>query len=103
LEVRRTAFLRGVRLWTDPSGTLRAAGEVAGTADGPLDLYLVVGRSTAAYATVLPAAEGQPFELVADKLSGGCGTGAVPVKVELVGGSIVWYGVGQEIVLERGG
>jgi hypothetical protein len=100
LEVRCTAFLRGVRLWADRAGTLHAAGAVTGTADSPLDLYLVVDRSTAAYTTVVPAAEGQPFELVADKLSG---TGAVPVKVELVSGATVWYRVDQEIVFEAGG
>jgi hypothetical protein len=103
LEVRRTAFLQGVRFWADPAGTLHAAGEVTGTADGPLDLYLVVDRSTAAYATIEPAPEGQPFELVADTLSGGPGTGPVPVKVELVSGATVWYRVGQEFVFQPGG
>jgi hypothetical protein len=100
LEVRCTAFLRGVRLWTDPAGTLHAAGEVVGTADGPLDLYLVVDRSTAAYTTILPTAGGQPFELAADTLSGGPGAGTVPVKVELVSGATVWYRVDQGFVFE---
>jgi hypothetical protein len=103
LEVRCTAFLRGVHFWTDRDGTLHAAGEVVGTADSTLDLYLVMDRSTAAYTTVLPVAEGQPFELVADKLSGEPRAGAMPIKVELVGGATVWYRVEQEIMFERGG
>jgi hypothetical protein len=107
LEVRCTAFLRGVRLWAAPAGgcfDLHAAGEVVGTAERPLDLYVVLDRSTAAYAAVTAAPEGRPFHLVAAKLGkegGPAGTGGpartAVVKVDLVNGASVWYTVEQEL------
>src|SRR5262249_18475999 len=45
LEIRRTAYLRSVRLWATRSGEaadLHVAGEVVGTCDGSLDLYLLL-------------------------------------------------------------
>jgi hypothetical protein len=101
LEVRCTAYLRGVRLWAEAEGDgfrAHAAGEVVGAAERPLDLYLVVGRSTAAYTSVTAAGEGRPFHLVSDKLGGteGPAQGAGPgggadAKVDLVNGATVWY------------
>jgi hypothetical protein len=104
LEVRCTAYLRGVRVWAEPDGDgwrAHAAGAVVGSAERPLDLYLVVGRSTAAYASVTAAAEGRPFHLVGDKLggtaqAGGSGGGA-GAKVDLVNGAAVWYTVGRPL------
>jgi hypothetical protein len=110
LEVRCTAFLRGVRLWTTPAGELfdlHAAGEVVGTAQRPLDLYVVLDRSTAAYAAVTAAPEGRPFHLTAAKLgkAGGQAAAGGPartavVKVDLVNGATVWYTVEQELAFE---
>jgi hypothetical protein len=103
LEVRCTAFLRGVRLWTAAAQgaiDLHACGEVVGSSDRPLDLYLVVGRSTAAYAAVAPAPEGRPFHLTAERLDRGRGGERVAVKVDLVNGATVWYGVEREVVLD---
>jgi len=85
LEVRCTAYLRGVRVWATAEG-LHAAGEVVGTAERPLDLYVLRGRSTVAQATVEAAAGGRPFEVVARGESGCEG-----VRVELVNGATVWY------------
>jgi hypothetical protein len=86
LEVRCTAFLRAVRVWTE-SGGLHAAGEVVGTADRPLDLYVIRGRSTVAYTTVEAAPAGRTFHLVAEGVS----TDEAGVRVELVNGATVWY------------
>jgi hypothetical protein len=86
LEVRCAAYLRDVQAWSE-GGILHATGEVIGTAERPLDLYLIRERSTVAYTTVEAAPEGRPFDLVAegvpDKASG--------VRVELVNGATVWY------------
>jgi hypothetical protein len=92
LEVRCTAFLRGVRFWAE-GDELHVAGEVAGTAGGPLDLYLLCGRATVAYASVAPAAEGRPFHLSAAGARPGEDGGA---QVDLVSGPIVWYTVRWE-------
>src|SRR5262249_25949757 len=87
LEVRCTAYLRGVRVWME-QGMLHAAGKVVGTAERPLELYLVQDRSTAAYATTKATPEGMPFQLTGE----GAGQGAPQsVRVELVNGAIVWY------------
>src|SRR5262249_16304202 len=44
LEVRRTAFLRNLRVTA--SDGLHVSGEVAGTAEGPLELYVICERRT---------------------------------------------------------
>jgi hypothetical protein len=111
LEVRCTAYLRGVRLWAEAEGDgwrAHAAGEVVGAAERPLDLYLVVGRSTAAYASVSAAAEGRPFHLTSDKLGGTEATAqpaeggdGVDAQVDLVNGAAVWYTIARRLVLRR--
>jgi hypothetical protein len=83
LEVRATAFLRGVTVRRE-AGRLVAAGEVAGHADGLLELYLIVDRRPAGYATVTA---GSPFELTADE-EGGPARAAV---VEMVRGAVPWF------------
>jgi hypothetical protein len=113
LEVRCTAYLRGVRLWAEADGDgfrAHAAGEVVGAAERPLDLYLVVGRSTAAYASVTAAAEGRPFHLVSDKLgetgvaAQGAGAGGIAdAQVDLVNGATVWYTSRQGLALRAPG
>ncbi len=85
MEVRRTAFLRGVRA-TAGGGRLRVAGAVVGSAGRPLELYVLLDGHTVHYATVEPSAEGRPFEVVAE------GAGK-EVRVELVDGGSVWYAV----------
>jgi hypothetical protein len=89
LEVRCTAFLRGARAWISGEGRpdLHAAGEVVGTAERPLDLYVIRDRTTVAYTTVEATPEGRPFHLVAEGL---CDKEAA-VRVELVNGATVWY------------
>jgi hypothetical protein len=83
LEVRRTAYLRGVHATTD-SGRVRVGGEVVGSAGRPLELYVLLDGHTVHYATIEPTATGRAFEAIAD------GSGK-QVRVELVDGGCVWY------------
>jgi hypothetical protein len=91
LEVRRTAYLRHVRAFVE-GGRLRVAGEVVGCSDRPLDLYLLLDGSTAAYVTVEPHPDGRPFGIGPEV------AGASPrrVRVELIDGGSVWYAVEPE-------
>jgi hypothetical protein len=95
LEVRRTAFLRGVRAWQAASSQcpqLHVAGEVAGFSERPLELYALLGGRTVAYGTSDAVPEGRPFQLVSEPL---CDTAHPPVavRVDLVDGAVVWYAV----------
>ncbi|HEX5271424.1 MAG TPA: hypothetical protein VFW33_13090 [Gemmataceae bacterium] len=85
LEVRRTAFLRGVRV-TVEGGRLRVAGSVVGSAARPLEVYVLLDGRTVHYATVEASEEGRAFEALAE------GSGR-SVRVELVDGATVWYAV----------
>jgi hypothetical protein len=87
LEIRRTAFLCGVRAWADAAG-LHVAGEVVGTSERPLDLYVLLDGANVAYTTVGPVQAGQPFQLTAEGAREGCS-----VRVELVDAATVWYTV----------
>lgn len=99
LEVRCTAYLRGVRLWAEED-TLHAVGQVVGTAGGPLELYLLLDRSTVAYATITPSAAGAPFHLTGGNL--GEGEKVRRGKVDLVNGAVVWHTVEREVRLGSG-
>lgn len=86
LIVRRTAYLRALRVWAEGAAVF-ASGEVVGRAEGPLDLYLVADRRTRAYLSVSATDEGARFEL-----SGECESGPPhSAKVELVQGAVAWY------------
>ncbi len=85
MEVRRTAFLRGVRAESD-GGRARVRGEVVGGAGRPLELYVLLDGRTVHYGMVEASAAGRAFEVVAD------GSGK-EVRVELVDGACVWYAV----------
>jgi hypothetical protein len=96
LLVRRTAYLRDVRVRAE-GAVVSATGEVVGRADGPLDLYLVAGRRTAAYASVGATDEGAPFAL-----SGECEEGPPDsAKVELVRGAQAWYTVEVDLAARQ--
>jgi hypothetical protein len=110
LEIRCTAFLRELRCTATQHGErveLRVGGAVVGEAERPLELYVVVDRSTAAYQVVTPADEGQPFEILVPDLpvelwrqvEGGA-MGPM-VKVDLVNGAVVWYTSEAEVRLEK--
>lgn len=86
LEVRATAWLRRLALRREGDG-LVATGEAIGAAPGPLDLYLVAGRRTAAYLSIIPTPEGTPFRLAGTPEPGEDG----PAKVELAWGGVLWH------------
>lgn len=89
LEIRRTAFLRGVSIHAS-GGWLHVEGEVAGSAERPLELYVIVGRSTAIYATI---DAGKHFALSSETLTD---HGTQSIRVDLVDGATVWYTLERE-------
>jgi hypothetical protein len=101
MEIRCTAFLQQVRLWatfTAESPDLHVAGEVVGTCDGPLELYVLLDMATVAYSILEPAPVGRPFHVVAEGLErdrwqsrGEGAAGLHEVRIELVHGATVWY------------
>jgi hypothetical protein len=109
LEVRCTAFLRDLRSYailTDDRVELRVSGQVAGMADRPLEVYLLLDRSVVGYQVVTAAAEGQPFEIVVPEVplakwaSSEGRVPSLPVQVDLVNGAVVWYTSRGEVKVE---
>jgi Glycosyl hydrolases family 2, sugar binding domain len=97
LEIRRTAFLRGVEVELhDQAGAveLQVKGEIAGTSARPLEIYVVAGRSTIAYSEV---EAGRSFLLVSERFSQERWQQASQVSVELVEGATVWYRLERSI------
>jgi hypothetical protein len=86
LEVRRTAFLRNVQVLA--ADGLQVGGEVAGQAEGPLELYVICDRRTVAYATV---EAGKPFQVSAGVAGLEDSTHPTEIRVDLVQGAAVWY------------
>jgi hypothetical protein len=107
LEVRCHAFLRALGLWSSFRGEtarLQVAGEVVGSSKLPLELYVVLDRSTIAYVPVAAATAGQPFNLVSDALSPQqTNTSQSPhrVRIDLVCGGVLWYSFEQEFDFEE--
>jgi hypothetical protein len=102
LEIRRTAFLRGLKGWLkgEEGGTrLYVTGEVVGTSDRPLELYALLGQRTVLYAKVDAAPEGRPFHLISDALgpcssdADGSRAGSLPrhIRIDLIDGGVIWY------------
>jgi hypothetical protein len=103
LEVRCTAYLRGVRIWADPSkdpARLHLAGELIGTCERPLELYMLLDRSTVLYSTLEAVPEGRTFECNTETLTLGS-TREHEVRVELVNGAVVWYAIDQTLEIAR--
>jgi hypothetical protein len=91
LEVRATAYLRHVLARSERVGhksSLQVTGEVAGSADRPLDLYVLVDGATRHYSTISPSPEGMPFCVLLEE-EGLPDESAV--RVELVNGGVLWY------------
>jgi hypothetical protein len=109
LEVRRTAYLQGMRLWATYAGQtaqLHVAGAVAGTSEQSLEVYVILNGSTIAYTTV---AAGGPFHLVSEELPPECwqATGeGLPephqVRIDLVEGASLWYTVELRFAFQQG-
>jgi hypothetical protein len=91
LEIRCTAFVRGVRIWTETSADhsrLHAAGEVIGHAEQPLEVYLLENNRTVGYASVVA---GQPFEVISESRGAESRTSGGSIRVDLVCGAVIWY------------
>jgi len=101
MQIRRTAFLRSVSVRVERSADvtrLHISSEVAGTAERPLELYVVLDRSTVAYAVAEAAPEGRMFTLSSEDLPPErCQAGPHVVRVDLVDGANVWYTVEQAL------
>jgi Glycosyl hydrolases family 2, sugar binding domain len=104
LQIRRTAFLRAVCAWADPMGMLQVSGEVVGTAERPLDLYVLLDGVNVAYITVEAAPTGKPFQVTAvapdaERLASGYQgpERTHEVRIELVDAATVWYRVEQQV------
>jgi hypothetical protein len=102
LEVRCSAYLRGVRFWADATGDqaiLHAAGELLGTCERPLELYVLLDGSTVAYRVLEADATGRAFQLDSEQLGP---ERQQPrdnpphvVRVDLVNGASIWWTVEQ--------
>jgi hypothetical protein len=97
LEVRRTAFLRNLRV--SVADGLHVRGEVAGQADEPLELYVICDRRTAAYAAV---EAGKPFQVSAGLVGLENSTQPTEIRVDLVQGAEVWYREERQLDLAGG-
>ena len=96
LEVRRTAWLRGVQVVCEQEGgrmRLRVSGEVVGSAERPLELYVILDRSNVAYGLAKASVEGTAFSLASEELAAErCEpAGTHGVRVDLVDGATSWY------------
>jgi hypothetical protein len=93
LEVRCTAFLRGVRAWwaaADGRVTLHTAGELVGSCDGPLELYAQAGRVNVLYAPLTADGGVRPWHLSTADVPPAA-LGAAVLKLELVRTAVEWY------------
>jgi hypothetical protein len=100
LEVRCSAFLRGVRAWPEIAAEtvrLHIQGEVVGTCDRPLELYVLLDRSTIAYRTIQPAVGGQAFDTLYEEKAADWrdrfrrSGNDHEVRIDLVNGAVIWY------------
>jgi len=89
LEIRCNAWLRNVTV--ERQGELLVmSGEAVGRANGPLDLYAILGRATAIQATIAPTESGTLFNLMSAPLSP-VEMRETKVRVELVAGAVAWH------------
>jgi hypothetical protein len=84
LEIRRRAWLSDVRTAPADGGRLCVSGEILGEADGPMDVYILAGGHSVGYRS---CAAGHKFEIVTDEPVDAAGE----MRVEMVGGAVVWY------------
>jgi hypothetical protein len=109
LEVRCAAFLSGVRcagFVRRDRVTLHVTGQVVGTADRPLETYVLMNGATVGYQAVNPCPEGQPFEILISDIkmenrdSSGEPLLRAAVQVDLVNGAVVWYTCEVPVMVE---
>jgi hypothetical protein len=105
LEIRCTAFLRGVQVRLVSVGGdrfLEVSGSVVGTADRPQELYAVYRRYNVLYARLVAFPRGQPFQFRSEPLPAAGPTGEdttepPAVQIDLVNGAAVWYRISKEL------
>lgn len=107
LEVRRPAFLRGVRFRPsveDGLGRLEVSGQVLGTSSRPLEVRLTLDGQPLGVAVVPFHVEEHAFRLEASKLevqwndAGGDSTAQLYLaRAELLSGSSSWYVVDEQV------
>ena len=91
LEIRRSAFLRAVQASVAGAGespSLHVTGEVVGTCERALELYVLVEGRTISYTTVEASPNGKRFEVRAECPKG---TPELAARVDLVDGAVIWY------------
>jgi hypothetical protein len=98
MEIRCLAWLKEVRarlVREHECIHLEVEGSLIGSAERPLDLYAVLGRSPVAYLQVEPRKTGERFLLRSAPLEQEAFALAkeVPVRVELVNGASAWFTV----------
>jgi hypothetical protein len=89
LEIRATAFLRGVS-FERKAMQLIARGQVVGESARTLELYLFAGGRFLTYDRIEPSTSGQPF-VISGQLEGEPTSEPVSVRVELVDTAVIWY------------
>lgn len=78
LEIRRTAWLTNLTKRVE-GDRIHVSGEVTGTCDGPLDLYLLCAGATVHHQMIKP---GESFDVSATHPQ---------TRIELIQGATVWY------------
>lgn len=103
LEVRCLAYLRAVRAWSTLTGDaaqVHVGGELIGTSDRPLELYILLDGRNLIYATLEPDPCGRAFQVASELLpAADWKTGREnpdekhQIRVELVNGATAWFQV----------
>ena len=88
LEIRRDAYLADFEVRRSATG-VTVSGKVVGTAPQPLELYTLVDNRHADYRTIMPVAEGQPFQIELTETTGA----SQSVRIALICVSSIWYAV----------
>ncbi len=86
LEIRCTAYLDQMTIARRGDGSALISGCVKGTAEGPLEIYVIADGRHVHYQTAEATAEGTPLHIT---LAPSDATGSV--RVELINVATVWY------------
>jgi len=88
LDIRCSAYLRGTRAWRERD-RLHVEGEVVGTSDRPLEVYVLADRHSIGYAAIEPDPAGKPYHIAAEMPDPPPNN----VRVDLVNLAEIWYAV----------
>ena len=87
LEIRCTAYLDRMAALRAADGSVVITGAVTGSADGPLEVYVLADGKHAHYETTEASPEGTPLHIVLRSLD----DSSEQVRVELINVATVWY------------